>query len=236
MYAKDLTSTYAGVRIIDIYHMHTLMSASTASHECSAKDAATVKSWHNKMFYLIDVGVPGMPALYTSASQARSIDSTVSDTTKPLVPVIPDLVPILLSTRSLTLAPLDDTAPKWSRNSLREDILWIAHYVPPHSSRHQDRHCRQHHAPSLVACSRGLPVLYSATSTVQSALRTSIDVERNVGIGIKSSSRFTWLVIDDKILPSSIAEHTTYVSVLSMVDPASGSSHHVQAPKNHGCS
>ena len=41
MYAKDLTSTYAGIRIIDIYH--TLMSTSAASHECSAKDAATIK-------------------------------------------------------------------------------------------------------------------------------------------------------------------------------------------------
>jgi hypothetical protein len=57
MYAKDLTPTYAGVRIIDIYH--TLMSTSAASHECSAKDAATIKSWHNKLFYLIDVVVPG---------------------------------------------------------------------------------------------------------------------------------------------------------------------------------
>ena len=45
MYAKDVTSAYAGIRIIDIYH--TLMSTSSATHECSAKDVATIKSWHN---------------------------------------------------------------------------------------------------------------------------------------------------------------------------------------------
>ena len=216
MYAKDLVSTYAGIRIIDIYH--TLMSTSAASHECSAKDAATIRSWHNKLFYLIDVGVPGMPALYTPASQARSVDSTIADTTKLLVPVIPDLVPVRLSTRSLTLAPLDDTAPKWSRNFLREDILWIAHYRPtPHATKTEtvDSTMRQAWWPAVEAC--------ALQCHKHCAICTQdIDVERNVGIGIKSCSRFTWLVIDDKIIPSAIAEHTTYVSVLSMVDPASG--------------
>jgi hypothetical protein len=49
-----------------------------------------------------------------------------------------------------------------------------------------------------------------------------VDVERNVGIGIRSCQRFVWLVVDDKILPSAVADVTSYVSVLSMVDPASG--------------
>ena len=114
MYARDVVSTYAGIRIVDIYH--TLMSTSAATHECSAKDIATIKAWHDKLFYLIDVGVPGMPALYTPASQARSMERSGDDYTKLLVPVIPDLVPVGLSTRSLTLAPLDENAPKWSRN------------------------------------------------------------------------------------------------------------------------
>ena len=216
MYAKDVTSAYAGIRIIDIYH--TLMSTSSATHDCSAKDVATIKSWHNKLFYLIDVGVPGMPALYTPASQARSMDSSVSDTTKLLVPVIPDLVPVRLSTRSLTIAPLDDTAPKWSRNFLREDILWITHYRPtPHATKTEtvDSTMRQAWWPAVEAC--------ALQCHKHCAICTQdIDVERNVGIGIKSCSRFVWLVIDDKILPSSIAENTTYVSILSMVDPASG--------------
>jgi hypothetical protein len=53
MYSRDTVSTYAGVRICDIYH--TMMSTSTASHDCSAKDIATIKSWVNKLFFLIDV-------------------------------------------------------------------------------------------------------------------------------------------------------------------------------------
>ena len=68
----DIVSTYAGVRILDIYH--TLISTSTATHEYPTKDNASIKAWHNKLFYLIDVGVPGMPALYTPASQARSME------------------------------------------------------------------------------------------------------------------------------------------------------------------
>ena len=36
IYSRDTTSTYAGVKICDIYH--TRMSTSTASHDCSAKD------------------------------------------------------------------------------------------------------------------------------------------------------------------------------------------------------
>ena len=46
--------------------------------------------------------------------------------------------------------------------------------------------------------------------------------EQNVGIGIRSCQRFVWLVVDDKILPSVVADVTSYVSVLSMFDPASG--------------
>ena len=49
-----------------------------------------------------------------------------------------------------------------------------------------------------------------------------VDVERNVGIGIRSCQHFVWLVVDDKILPSAVADVTSYVMVLSMVDPASG--------------
>jgi hypothetical protein len=116
IYAKDVVSTYAGVRIVDIYH--TLMSTSAATHECSAKDIATIKAWHDKLFYLIDVGVPGMPALYTPASQARSMERSGDDYTKLLVPVIPDLVPIRLNTRPLTLAPLDENSPIWSRKDI----------------------------------------------------------------------------------------------------------------------
>ena len=52
------------------------------------------------------------------------------DYTKLSVHVIPDLVPIRLGTRSIILAPLDGNALKCSRNFLREDILWIAHYRP----------------------------------------------------------------------------------------------------------
>ena len=92
MYARDVVSTYAGNRIVDIYH--TLMSTSAATHECSAKDIATIKAWRDKLFHLIDVGVPGMPALCTPASQARSMERSGDDYTKLLVPVIPDLVPV----------------------------------------------------------------------------------------------------------------------------------------------
>ena len=46
-------------------------------------------------------------------------------------------------------------------------------------------------------------------------------VERSVGVGIKSHDRFTWLIIDDKILPASIQAVTRYVSILGMADPAS---------------
>ena len=179
MYAKDLTSTYADVRFIDIYH--TLISTSAASHECSAEDAATIKSWHNRPLYLIDLGVPGMPAFYTPASQARSVDSTVADTTKLLVPIIPDLVLVRLSTRSLTLAPLDNTAPKWSCNFLRENILWIAHYHPtPHATKTEtvDSTMRQAWWPAVEAC--------ALQCHKHCAICTQdIDVERNVGIGIK---------------------------------------------------
>ena len=219
MHAKDLTSTHAGVCTIDVDH--TLMSTSAASHERSAKDAATIKSWHNRIFYLTDVGVPGLLAFYTPSSQARTADSAVTDKTTFLVPVIPDLAPVRISTRSLTLAPLDDTAPKWSRNFLREEILWIAHYRPtPHATKTEtvDSTMRQAWWPAIEAC--------AVQCHKHCAICTQdIDVEKNVGIGIKSCSRFTWLVVDskiDKILPSCIAEHTTYVSVLPMIDPASG--------------
>ena len=134
MYSRDTDTVYARIKICDIYQ--TLMSTSAATSACSAKDVATIRSWLNKLFFLIDVGVPGMPALFTPSSQARNTDSSKIDCTKLLVPVIPDLVPVRLSTRSLTLAPQDETAPKWSRNFLREDILWIAHYRPtPHASK-----------------------------------------------------------------------------------------------------
>ena len=73
--------------------------------------------------FLIGVGVHGMPALFTPASQARCDDGPSSAFTKLLVPVIPDRVPVRLSTRSLTFVPLDDSAEKWNRNFLREDVL-----------------------------------------------------------------------------------------------------------------
>jgi hypothetical protein len=227
MYARDVVSTYAGIRIVDIYH--TLMSTSAATHECSAKDIATIKAWHDKLFYLIDVGVPGMPALYTPASQARSMERSGDDYTKLLVPVIPDLVPVRLSTRSLTLAPLDENAPKWSRNLLREDILWIVHYHPtPHATKTDtvNSSMRQAWWPTIEACA--LQVHKHCAVCTQ-----DVDVERNVGIGIRSCQRFVWLVVDDKILPSAVADVTSYVSVLSMVDPASG--HYVQTTQNHEC-
>ena len=89
-YYRDTVSSYAGVKICDIYL--TMMSVATTSHDCLAKDIATIKSWVNKLFFLIDVGVHGMPALFTPASQARSADDPSSDFAKLLVLVIPDLV------------------------------------------------------------------------------------------------------------------------------------------------
>ena len=216
MYAKDVVSTYAGIRIVDI--CHTLMSTPAATHECSAKDIATIKAWHDNLFYLIDVGVPGMSALYTLESQARSMERSGDDCTKLLVPVIPDLVPVRLSTRSLTLAPLDETAPKWSQNFLREKILWIAHYRPtPHATKTDtvDSSMRQAWWPTIEACA--LQVHTHCAICTQ-----DVNIERNVGIGIRSCQRLAWLIVDDKILPSTIADVTSYVSVLSMVDPASG--------------
>ena len=216
MYSRDTTTMYAGIKVCDIYQ--TLMSTSSATQDCSAKDVATIRSWLNKLFFLIDVGVPGMPALFTPSSQARNTDSAKLDCTKLLVPVIPDLVPVRLSTRSLTLAPLDETAPKWSRNFLREDILWIAHYRPtPHASKSATINNAMSQAwwPAIEACAIQVRK-YCAICT------QDLEVERNVGIGIRSTRRFVWLVMDDKLLPASVTAVTSYVSVLSMVDPASG--------------
>ena len=96
-----------------------------------------------------------MPALFTPASQARSPDGPSSDFTKLLVPVIPDLVPVRLSTRSLTLAPLDESAEKWNRNFLRDDMLWISHYrTTPHAGRAAtiNNAMRQAWWPTIEAC------------------------------------------------------------------------------------
>ena len=49
MYPRDTVSTYAGVKICDI--CHTMMSTATASHDCSTKDIATIKSWVNRLFF-----------------------------------------------------------------------------------------------------------------------------------------------------------------------------------------
>ena len=55
------------------------------------------------MFFLVDVGVPGMPALYTPSSQARLMHGgAANDVTKLLVPVLSDLTKARLSTRSLS--------------------------------------------------------------------------------------------------------------------------------------
>ena len=131
---------------------------------------------------------------------------------------IPDLVHVRLSTRSLTLAPSDESAEKWNRNFLREDVRWVSHYRPtPHAGRAAtiNNAMRQAWWPTIEACA-ALVRKHCAICTQDQ------EVERNVGLGIRSCNRFTWLIVDDKILPTAISAVTSYVSVLSMVDPASG--------------
>ena len=65
-YNTDAKSSYAGILIRDIYTM--LLSGSPTA---SNKQNAAIKAWSNNMFFLIDVGVSGMPALFTPSSQAR---------------------------------------------------------------------------------------------------------------------------------------------------------------------
>lgn len=210
MYERDSKSKYADIFVRDIYRV--LLGS---VHGIPNSVVSTVRSWRNKMFYLINVGVPGMPALFTPSSQARAHDG---DNTKLLVPVIPDMAPIRISTRSMTVAPFDYDAPEWDRNFLREDLLWIAHYRPtPHASKSAtvENVMRQAWWPSIEEWARRVVKYCSVCSQHES-------VERSVGVGIKSCQRFTWLVIDDKILPQSIADATSYVAVLGMVDPASG--------------
>ena len=62
-YNTDLKSTYVGILIKDIYNQ----LQSGISHH-NTKHAATIRAWSDKMFFLIDVGVSGMPALYTLSS------------------------------------------------------------------------------------------------------------------------------------------------------------------------
>ena len=213
-YNNDITSTYAGIRIKDIYDQ--LQSGTL--HQ-NTKHAATIKAWSNKMFFLVDVGVPGMPALYTPSSQARLVHGdSPTDATKLLVPVIPDLAKIRLSTRSLSSTPFDESAPACSRVFLRDDILWLIHYRPtPHTGKVDTIKLAMRQAwwPGIE---------HDAELTFQycPVCSQSRAVERSVGVGIKSHSRFTWLIIDDKILPTAIQAVTSYVSILGMVDPASG--------------
>ena len=67
-------------------------------------------------------------------------------------------------------------------------------------------------------------VEHSAALTVKhcSICTQDENIERNIGLGIQSCQRLRWLVVDDKILKPSITAVTSYVSVLSMVDPACG--------------
>ena len=194
-----------------------MLGADTTADQSTIKK---IEAWRDKLFFLIDVGVPGMPALYTPSSQARDVGSPDDDRTKLLVPVIPDLTPVRISTRSLTVAPYDPDAPIWDRAFLREDILWIAHYNPtPHSGKAKtvELAMRQAWWPQIEA-QAALVHKHCATCT------ESAEVERSIGTGIQSRKRFAWMVADDKLLSDSIKSipGITYVSVLGMVDPASG--------------
>ena len=213
-YNTDLRSTYAGIHIKDIYNQ----LQSGISHH-NTKHAATIRAWSDKMFFLVDVGVPGMPALYTPSSQARLMhDDAANDATKLLVPVLPDLTKVRLSTRSLSSTPFDDSAPACSRSFLRDDVLWLIHYRPtPHTGKLDTIKLAMRQAwwPGIEHDAE-LVFQYCPVCSQSRA------VERSVGVGIKSHNRFTWLIIDDKILPASIQAVTTYVSILGMVDPASG--------------
>ena len=213
-YNNDLASTYAGIRIKDIYDQ---LQSGTPHH--NTKHAATIKAWSNKMFFLVDVGVPGMPALYTPSSQARLVHGdSPTDATKLLVPVIPDLAQVRLSTRSLSSTPFDESAPACSRVFLRDDVLWLIHYRPtPHTGKVDTIKLAMRQAwwPGIEHDAE-LAFQYCPVCSQSRA------VERSVGVGIKSHSRFTWLIIDDKILPAAIQAVTSYVSILGMVDPASG--------------
>ena len=96
-YNNDDSSAFAGVKIKAIYN-----EMVSGSSTCSATDKATIKSWTDRLFFLVDVGVPGMPTLFTPSSQARSADSdSPTDATKLLVPVIPNHTKVRLSKRSL---------------------------------------------------------------------------------------------------------------------------------------
>ena len=171
------------------------------------------------MFFLIDVGVPGMPALFTPSSQARLMHADPPvDATRLLVPVIPNLPKVRLSTRSISSTPFDDSVPSWSQAFLRQDILWIIHYRPtPHTGEVDTIKLAMRQAwwPGIE---NDAELIFAHCAMCIQAQVT----ERAVGTGIKSCHRFKWLVIDDKVLPSAIKEATSYVSILGMIGPASG--------------
>ena len=81
MLSQDTTSVYADTRICDIYSV--MLGADSTADSNTVK---RIESWRDKLFYLIDVGVPGLPALYTPSSQARDIGSPDDDRAKLLVP------------------------------------------------------------------------------------------------------------------------------------------------------
>ena len=134
------------------------------------------------------------------------------------MPVIPDLAKVRLSTRSISSTPFDESAPPCSRAFLRDDILWLIHYRPtPHAGKIDTiKQAMRQAWWKGIEHDAELVVQHCSVCSQQRA------VERSVGIGIQSHMRFAWLIIDDKILPASIQAVTSYVSILGMVDPASG--------------
>ena len=213
-YNEDDTSSYAGVKIKDIYN-----AMISGSADCSPNDLATIRSWTDRLFFLVDVGVPGTPALFTPSSQARSVDNdSPTDATKLLVPVIPDHTKVRLSTRPLSSTPYDDSVETWSQAFLRQDILWIVHYRPtPHAGKVKTiaNAMRQAWWPGIE---------HDAEMTCRycSVCCQALSVERSIGVGIQACRRLRWLVIDDKLLPPPIKAVTSYLAVLGMVDPAAG--------------
>ena len=131
-YNADSKSSHAGILVRDIYNM--LLSGSPTT---ITTQNVTIKVWNNNMFFLIDVGVPGMPALFTPSSQTRLMHADPPvDATKLLVPVIPNSTKVRLSTRYMSSTPFDDSVPSWPQAFLRQDILWIIHYRPtPHTGK-----------------------------------------------------------------------------------------------------